>query len=206
MKIAFENVSTLYLENFNFEIEIKGLKIISDVGGDMPRRILRTIVGLDEIYKGRITVDDEDLQSFLARDAQIKNFGYIFDEGIMLSNLSLLENLMLPLGWVNPHIDKQQAQSEIEEWLGRFELDLDLAQRPVYYRNAQLKLLGWVRTLVVSPRVLLIENPFYLLNKGERGVIKRIISEIRGSYPILIASMDEDFIESIDAEIICLNS
>ncbi|MCB5234139.1 MAG: hypothetical protein LHW60_02680 [Candidatus Cloacimonetes bacterium] len=205
MKIVFDAVSTVALDKFSLECEIKGLKILHDKESNRPRGILRALIALDDILEGNIYVDGVDLLSFLETESVIKNFGYIFDEGIMLSNLTLLENIMLPISRLEHKIDQDKVREELKMWLQTFELELDMNKRPASYRNSQLKLLGWIRTIMLRPKVLLIENPFYLLNKRERSVIVRVINQIREEFPILIASIDEGFIDNISAEIVTLS-
>lgn len=205
MNIVFDNVSTVCLDKLSFDCNLRGLKIIRDDESDRPRGILRALIALDDILQGNIYVDGVDLFTFLEKEPVIKNFGYIFDEGIMLSNLTLFENIMLPFSKLEHKVDKVELKKELDMWLEVFELELDMNKRPASYRNSQLKLLGWIRTLMLRPKVLLIENPFYLLNKRERGVIIRVISQIREEYPILIVSIDDDFIANVPAEIITLS-
>ncbi|MFW5627915.1 MAG: hypothetical protein ACOCG6_01620 [Candidatus Cloacimonadaceae bacterium] len=205
MNIVFDNVTTVCLDELSLELELKGLKIILDDESDRPRGILRALIALDDILQGNIYVDGVDLFTFLEKEPVIKNFGYIFDEGIMLSNLTLFENIMLPFSKLEHKVDKVELKKELDMWLEVFELELDMNKRPASYRNSQLKLLGWIRTLMLRPKVLLIENPFYLLNKRERGVIIRVINQIREEYPILIVSIDDDFIDQVSAEITTLS-
>lgn len=205
MKIVFDAVSTVSLDKFSLDCEIKGLKILHDKESNRPRGVLRALIALDDIMEGNIYVDGVDLLSFLETESVIKNFGYIFDEGIMLSNLTLLENIMLPISRLEHKIEQDKVREELKMWLQTFELELDMNKRPSSYRNSQLKLLGWIRTIMLRPKVLLIENPFYLLNKRERSVIVRVINQIREEFPILIASIDEGFIDNISAEIVTLS-
>jgi len=171
MNIVFDNVTTVCLDELSLELELKGLKIILDDESDRPRGILRALIALDDILRGNIYVDGVDLFTFLEKEPVVRNFGYIFDEGIMLSNLTLFENIMLPFSKLENRVDKVELKKELDKWLEVFELELDMNKRPASYRNSQLKLLGWIRTLMLRPKVLLIENPFYLLNRRERGVI-----------------------------------
>ncbi len=205
MNIVFDNVTTVCLDELSLELELKGLKIILDDESDRPRGILRALITLDDILRGNIYVDGVDLITFLEKEPVVRNFGYIFDEGIMLSNLTLFENIMLPFSKLENRVDKVELKKELDKWLEVFELELDMDKRPASYRNSQLKLLGWIRTIMLRPKVLLIENPFYLLNKRERGVIIRVINQIREEYPILIVSIDDDFIDQVSAEITTLS-
>jgi energy-coupling factor transporter ATP-binding protein EcfA2 len=100
---------------------------------------------------------------------------------------------MLPLRWLNPGLDEIEMDGLIHSWLDTFQLNLDLSLRPVAYRPGPLKLLSFIRALLLAPRALVIDDPYYLLNKGERKVLYDILTRLRYSYPMLIASTDDDF-------------
>jgi ABC-type lipoprotein export system ATPase subunit len=207
MIVTFDNVSTKEgIRNLNLSLDLSRVTVLFDPTENLSRAILNSIVGLDEIHDGEISVDGIRLQDFLCREPQISNFGYVFDEGIMLSNLSLKENLMLPLRWINPNLNEAETENLIQSWLNTFGLKLDITQRPVVYRPGPLKLLSIVRTLLIAPKVLIIDDPYYILNKKERDVVYRVLRLLKNSYPMLIASIDDDFGAVFADEIIDLSA
>lgn len=207
MNVIFEDVcSKEGIHRLNLSLDLSHVTLLLDHMEHLSRAILNAIVGLDEIYQGEIWVDDTPLLDYLNREPQARSFGYIFDEGIMLSNLSLKENLMLPLRWLNPNLEQSEMDILIQSWMNTFELKLDLNQRPVAYRSGELKLLSYVRTLLIAPKVLIIDDPFYILNKRERHILYRVLSQLKSSYPILIASGDDDFGVGFADEVIDLST
>lgn len=207
MIVTFDKVSTKEgIRELSLSIDLSRVTVLADPTENLSRAILNSMVGLDEIREGEITVDGLPLHDFLCGEPQISNFGYVFDEGIMLSNLSLKENLMLPLRWINPNLDEAETEALIQSWLKTFSLKLDMTQRPVAYRPGPLKLLSFVRTLLIAPRVLIIDDPYYILNKKERDVVHNVLWMLKNSYPMLIASIDDDFGAAFADEIIDLSA
>ncbi len=206
MKIEFINVSSKEgLRNLTLELKLNKVVLLRDPSENLSRAILNAIVGLDEIWGGEIRIDDTGINDFLQKEPQIRSFGYIFDEGIMLSNLSLMENLMLPLRWLNPFLNENETRELIDSWMRTFGLDLDISQRPVCYHAGELKMLSFVRTLLIAPKVLLIDDPYYMLNKPERENLFRNLRALTSSYPMLIASLDDDFGDGFADQIIDLS-
>ncbi|MDI3503325.1 MAG: phospholipid/cholesterol/gamma-HCH transport system ATP-binding protein [Candidatus Cloacimonadota bacterium] len=207
MIVKFDSVSSRAgLCNFSLSIPLDQVTLLYDPSKIFSASILRAMLGLDEIYSGNIYYDGIDLDQYFADGVQTSKLGYVFDEGIMLSNLSLQENLLLPLHWVKPELDTAQSDALISHWMELFELKLDLKQRPELCRPGQLKLLGFVRTLLVNPNYLLLDDPFYLLNKLEREILYRVIKQLKASYPMLIASIDDEFGAGFADAIIDLSS
>ncbi len=194
MIVRFDSVySREGLWNLSLSLNLDRITQLYDPVGDLSRVILAAMAGLDEIYSGEIYFGEQPLESFLADGPQIRRLGYVFDEGVMLSNLSLKENLLLPLRRLGYKLDEVKNDALIAEWMDRLELDMNLSRRPVFYRPGQLKLLGFMRTIMINPKVLLIDNPFYLLNKNERAVLYRALLQLKSSHPMLIASIDDEF-------------
>jgi ABC-type sulfate/molybdate transport systems ATPase subunit len=207
MIVVFDAVSSREgLHELSLSLNLDQVTQLYDPSENISRAILNAMVGLDKLYSGEIYFDQTPLHDFIQDGPQICKVGYVFDEGIMLSNLSLQENLMLPLRWLNPHLDEEQTGLLIQNWMQSFELKLDLSKRPVAYHPGQLKLLGFVRTLLLDPKVMLIDDPFFLLNKIERKVLLKVLSELRNTYPMLIASIDDEFGAEFADEVIDLSS
>lgn len=206
MIVNFANVTSHEgLKDFSLKLDLGHITQLFDPSENLSRAILNAMAGLDTLYSGEIYFDELPLHDFTLNGPQIRKLGYVFDEGIMLSNLSLLENLMLPLRWLNPDLDEAATAVRIRDWMQRFELKLDLSQRPAEYHPGQLKLLGFVRTILIEPKIFLIDDPFYLLNKIERKILFKVLSELRSSHPMVIASIDDEFGAGFASEVIDLS-
>jgi ABC-type branched-subunit amino acid transport system ATPase component len=112
---------------------------------------------------------------------------------------------MLPLRWLNPLLNENETRELIDSWMRTFGLDLDISQRPVCYHAGELKMLSFVRTLLIAPKVLMIDDPYYMLNKPERENLFRNLRALTSSYPMLIASLDDDFGDGFADQIIDLS-
>lgn len=194
MKIVFDQLCTHDgIRNLDLEIDLTRITTLYDPQENLSRAILYALVGLDRIISGEITIDGIPFAEYSSREPLVKSFAYVFDEGIMLANLTLKENLMLPLRWLNPNLNEAEIDELIHSWLHTFNLDMDLTLRPVAYRAGPLKLLSFVRALLLAPRALVLDDPFYLLNKSERQALFSVLGRLRNSYPMLIASADDEF-------------
>ncbi len=207
MKVVFRDVcSREGIRNLNLELDLSRINLLYDPSEKLSTAICNALMGLDEVLEGSILLDGIPLHEVFENEPQIRSFAYVFDEGIMLSNLSLRENLMLPLRWLNPHLNEAETDVMINSWMRTFGLALDLDQRPVVYRPGDLKLLSYVRALLIAPKLLIIDDPYYLLNKREREKLYRVLHSLKSSFPMLIASIDDDFGKPFADELIDLSN
>ncbi|HRY83082.1 MAG TPA: hypothetical protein P5533_00445 [Candidatus Cloacimonadota bacterium] len=203
MKIIFDRVcSSGGLQDLSLELLVERVCVINDSTELQGKRILNTIIGLDEIISGSLTIDGIPWLEFISHQPMPRVFGYVFDEAVMLSNLSLRENLLLPYRMLNDDKADDNFETEVQDWMRQFGLSLDLASRPNVIRPPELKLLGFIRPLLFSPRLLLIDNPYYLLNEPQRCTVLEVLNRLKSSLPLLILSSDSDFNRGFAAQII----
>lgn len=194
MRICFENVSTDGgLKELSLEIPVDGCTVIDDQAETQSPHILRVLAGLEAITGGKVCIDGTPSREFFSSRSLHQVFGYVFDEGIMLSNLSLRENIMLPLRRFGKDKPKDRIEVSLEKWMQRFGLDIDLGLRPAVVNAARLKYISYIRALLLEPDILVIDDPYYLLNKKERAVMLGVLNGLKRDTALLIASTDDDF-------------
>lgn len=205
MKISIRNLCTTELNcNLSVDFNLEGILVLFDKDEERASAILKCLVDVDSIYEGSIFIDDSSITEFYEVNKITEVFGYIFNEGIMLSNLSIKENFLLPyrLRWNNANMD--DFEIKVKKWLDFFQLSQDLNQRPAFVKPDTLKQLCFIRTLLLEPKVLLIDNPYYLLNQFQRQKLFQLLTQLKKSYPMLIASTDEDFTKKFADSVIFL--
>jgi phospholipid/cholesterol/gamma-HCH transport system ATP-binding protein len=205
VNISIRNLCTTELNcRLSVDFKIEGALVLFDKDEDRASAILKCLVDEDFIVEGGIFINNLSITEFYEVNNITEVFGYIFNEGIMLSNLSVKENFLLPykLRWKNA--DMSDFELKIKKWLDFFQLSQDLNQRPAFIKPAILKQLCFIRTLLLEPKILLIDNPYYLLNQFQRQKLFHILIHLKNTYPMLIASTDKDFTKSFADTVILL--
>lgn len=194
MKIEFQSVGTdAGLQGLDLAFELDRLTVLHDPYEELSGPILSALAGQSAILEGELAIDGVPVDQKQWSRPLHKVFGYIFDEGIMLANLSLRENLLLPLRWENPKLKDEEFDRLAAPWLELFEIRLDLGLRPAMVKAAPRKFLSYIRSLMLEPDYLLIDDPYYLLNKVERKIMLKALRSLKDSHKMLIASSDDDF-------------
>lgn len=203
MRIVFERVTTDGgLRDHSLILDIHGVTLLKTNDNELGKAILNAIIGLDEVISGNLTIDGIPLEEYLGVTQLPQAIGYVFDEGIMLSNLTLRENLLLPYRMIADDTADDNFNQEIGEWMRRFELNIDLDKRPDFVKPSDLKVLSFIRPLLFSPKLLLVDDPYYLLSQTQRKAVLRVLCELKADHLMLILSLDEDFVHGFGAEIV----
>lgn len=225
MDIIFRNVVVDGLLNdFNLQFAVRGCTVLYDPCERIASSVLSTLVGVTELEKGEILLDGIPRDEYLEQHSLLSTFSLVFNEGIMLSNLSVYENLLLPWNKRFDTEDYSTFKEELQILMAELKLNCGLDLRPVNLSPAQRKFFCFVRSLLLKPQIMLIDDPYYLFNKNERKMIYDFIvkhsirsnatessnypNNILGKEPflqeMLIGSSDDDFTGEIATQIIDL--
>jgi len=164
--------------------------------------LLEALCGINDSFEQLIVIDETPISDFPAGGSDV--FAYVFDEGIMISNLTLVENLYLPFQLRFGNDKRESFEQELENWMQVFELKTDLSLRPAFVKAAQKKLLCYIRALLLKPRVLLFDNPLYLLSSNERRRLLSILEDLKRDFAMLICSNDDEFASGFCSSIITI--
>ena len=81
-------------------------------------------------------------------------------------------------------------------------VEMDLNIRPADVKPSILKFLSYTRSLVLKPKYLLIDSPYYQLNKMERKIMFNVLSQLRDTHKMLLARSDDDFAGGFSDELV----
>jgi lipoprotein-releasing system ATP-binding protein len=88
------------LENIDLTIEKGDLVAISGQSGAGKSTLLHIIASLDEASSGNILYDEKPIgghTNFALSDIRLNNFGFVYQFHHLLEDLTVLENIMIPL-------------------------------------------------------------------------------------------------------------
>ena len=109
-------------------------------------------------YHGADTTQDIAALDEAARSRlRLKEFGFIFQFGQLLPDLSALDNVTIPL--LLAGTPRRRALAQARETLGELGLSEHLDKRPTQLSGGQAQRAAVARALVTSPRVLFADEP-----------------------------------------------
>ena len=116
-------------------------------------------------YRGRdLTAMNDSTRSELRRT----EFGFVFQFGQLVPELTCLENVALPLRLSG--MKRKDAERAAKEWMSRLEVDTVADQRPGETSGGQGQRVAVARALVTAPKVVFADEPTGALDSlnGER--------------------------------------
>lgn len=165
---------------------------------------LQCISGLRQPDNGSVAFESEDLYglSESARSAlRLKSFGFVFQSSELISELSLLENIALPL-----ELNGATRRASIKE-ARRVATLLDLAEsmnrRPSKVSGGQRQRAAIGRAIGIRPKVVFADEPTGALDGENRELVMRLLRDlcVRVGSLLIVVTHDPDVARSLGRQI-----
>jgi osmoprotectant transport system ATP-binding protein len=189
----------------NFSIERGKTTVLIGPSGCGKSTLLRLIIGLIEPDSGSIKFDGEPITSDKI-DALRRRIGYVIQEGGLFPHLSARANVLLMAHHVGK--SREEMQSRLVELceLTRFSDNL-LPRYPVELSGGQRQRVSLMRALMLSPELLLLDEPLGALDPLVRASLQKDLKEIFVRLQQTVLFVTHDLAEAIyfGDEIVLMN-
>ncbi|MCV3213410.1 ABC transporter ATP-binding protein [Plectonema radiosum NIES-515] len=189
--IRIENVFKIYgrgetevkaLNDVNLIIEQGEYCSIMGPSGSGKSTAMNIIGCLDRPTSGHYYLDNIDVaqldDSALAH-IRNKKLGFVFQQFHLLSQLSALENVILPMVYAG--VSNSERRDRATEALGRVGLEKRLNNKPTQLSGGQQQRVAIARAIVNRPVVLLADEPTGALDSRTTQEVLDIFSELNAS-------------------------
>ena len=186
------------LENINLTIEKGDLVAISGQSGAGKSTLLHIIASLDEASSGNIFYDEKPIEghtNFALSNIRLNNFGFVYQFHHLLEDLTVLENIMIPLQLAG-NTKKQNVYNIIDE-VG---LSSRVNHLPWKLSGGEKQRVAIARALINNPDFIFLDEPTGNLDEENASIIQNLLLEIskRNNIALVTATHDNNFIESFN--------
>ena len=206
-KIAFKNLSYhhdengIILENVSQEFPKNIPLILQGRAGSGRSTVLKILIGLIAPTEGDYLINDQIVSdySYDQFDPIRLNFGITQEQPGLLSNMSLFENLKLPMDF-HTQISSEEKRDYIENLFKLFDLQDQMHKRPMFTTAGTRKVVGLLRAFILKPQVLILNNPTQSLQMEHIPILLDLINlyqKMNDLKFMFFVSDDEDFYQNI---------
>src|SRR6202522_285280 len=169
---------TWVLRRINLEIRVGEFITIMGPSGAGKSSLLNILALLDDSWQGEYWFREQAVQAMKRRErAELakRNVGMVFQSYTLLDDLTVRENIDLPLSYKDiPH---SQRQSMVADVLDRFQIVAKKDLFPSQLSGGQQQLVGIARAVIHKPALLLADEPTGNLHSSQA---KEIMELFRG--------------------------
>ena len=178
------------LRNINLEIQEGEFVSIMGPSGSGKSTLLH-ILGLhDSEWEGEYQFADtavHKLGKSARSDLQKKNIGFIFQAYHLIDDLTVAENLEIPLSYRD--VPRKERQSIVCDMLDRFNIVGKRDLFPSQLSGGQQQLVGVARALVAKPRLLLADEPTGNLHSDQAREIMELFCKLNQESGVTIVQV-----------------
>ncbi|MDF1668663.1 MAG: ABC transporter ATP-binding protein [Roseovarius sp.] len=179
------------VEDFNLKIE-RG-EFISLIGhsGCGKSTVLTMAAGLNEISKGGIVLDGTHVEGADPERA------VVFQSPNLFPWLSAKENVAIGVDKVYPRASQAERQDVVEYYLERVGLGDAMDKSACDLSNGMQQRVGIARAFALSPKLLLLDEPFGMLDSLTRWELQEVLMEVWSRTKVTAICVTHDVDEAI---------
>ena len=210
LSIKLDNVSKGFegktvIDQITCEFKNKEVHVILGKSGTGKSVLLKMIMGLFKPELGRILIDNKDLNIAVNENDLI--LSYIFQSSALLNSLNVLDNITI-------FLDENRIGSKDERVNKAYDILSDLGIQdsaksfPSELSGGMRKRVAIARSLIISPDILLYDEPTAELDPINTKVIAQIIKKLKNDSSItqIVVTQDINFAYSIADKISILEN
>ncbi|RYZ41079.1 MAG: ABC transporter ATP-binding protein [Myxococcaceae bacterium] len=199
-----EGARVRVLDGVSFDVEAGDFVAVVGASGSGKSTLLHLLGGLDVHYQGQVEVGGQKLSGL--RDVELARFrnttvGFVFQSFHLISNLSALENVLLPshFGVVVP--DARKRASMLLERVG---LGSKQDREPVRLSGGERQRVAIARALFGSPKLLLCDEPTGNLDAATGAGVIELFQELHRDGLTLLTVTHEERMSAVARRVLRL--
>ena len=198
IKKSYDGVTVLK----NIDLTISDGEIVSILGpsGCGKTTLLNLILGLTDADSGKIIFDGQDITNV---PMEKRGFNIVFQDYALFPNLNVMQNITYGLK-NTPNISTHEEVNELIELLG---LKPHLDKKIDQLSGGQKQRVALARTMVMKPKILLLDEPLSALDGVIKESIKEKIKQIARDYHLttIIVTHDPEEALTLSDKVLIVN-
>ena len=177
----------------NLDLQIRKQEFITIIGhsGCGKTTMLSMIAGLNPISDGKIKVLGSSIKG------PGPDRGVIFQAPSLMPWLTTYDNVMLGVKKAYPDATKKQKEDICKYYLHKVGMDNSLKKRASEISQGEQQRVGIARAFAIKPKVLLLDEPFGMLDSLTRGQLQDVLIDVWNKEKITAVMITHDVDEAI---------
>ncbi|MFC0118249.1 ABC transporter ATP-binding protein [Pseudoalteromonas xiamenensis] len=190
-----QDVETTALNHINLHISQGEFVAIMGPSGCGKSTLLSILGMLDSPSQGNIEFDGTDISGFSeAKLAQLRkaSIGFVFQSFNLIDELTVYENVELPLQYLN--VSKSERKARVEAILKRVAIDHRADHFPQQLSGGQQQRVAIARALVIKPKLILADEPTGNLDSKNGEEVMGMLRELNreGTTVIMVTHSEKE--------------
>ena len=190
-----DEVETVALNKISFEIKQGEFVSIMGPSGCGKSTLLNVLGLLDDADMGSYLFNGIEVIKFNERkraDIRKENIGFVFQSFNLIDELSVFENVELPLIYLN--VKANERKERVESVLDKMQITHRKKHFPQQLSGGQQQRVAVARAVVNSPKIILADEPTGNLDSSNGNEVMQLLTDLneKGTTVIMVTHSEHD--------------
>ena len=162
--------NAVIVKDFNLKIDEGEFVCIIGHSGCGKSTVLSMVAGLNEITDGSVVLGKREI------NGAAPDRGVVFQAPCLLPWMTVYENVMIGVNQVYYHATREERRQVATYYLARVGLGGSMHKRPQELSAGMRQRVGLARAFALSPRMLLLDEPFGMLDKLTKFDLQQVLA------------------------------
>ena len=181
------------LNNVDLEIFDGDFTVIMGPSGSGKSTLLYCLSGMDKVTQGKVFYKDKDITKLKEKELvalRKGEFGFIFQQMHLVSNLTLFENVAVP-GYLNKKKSGKEVNERAKMLLKNVNLEKAMKRLPSQVSGGEQQRAAISRAIINEPQLLFGDEPTGALNRNNTNVVLDLLTNLHeNGQSILLVTHD----------------
>lgn len=184
---------TKALDRVSFQVQTGEFISVMGASGSGKTTLLNCISTIDSVSAGHIFLEDKDLTSIPEDELAVfrrDNLGFVFQDFNLLDNLTLEENIALPL--TLNRLPPQEIDACVRKIADTLQLGDALKKFPYQVSGGQKQRCAFARAVTGEPKLIMADEPTGSLDSNSARILLEIMSQLNRKLNATIIMVTHD--------------
>lgn len=180
---AHNGVQSHILSNLDLDVYEGDFTVIMGASGSGKSTLLYSLSGMDRATGGQVIYGGRDIVKMSEKELsalRCGDFGFVFQQMHLVSNLSLFENIAVS-GYLNKSRTAAQTDGRTRELLEKMGLSHILGHLPSQCSGGEQQRCAIARAVVNEPKLLFADEPTGALNRSNTVEVLNLLSKLNAA-------------------------
>lgn len=176
----FNETAQPILQHIDVDIYEGDFTVIMGSSGAGKSTLLYALSGMNQIDEGEIFYKNKDIANIKEKQMaalRSNEFGFVFQQTHLVSNLTLLENVTVA-GYLNPKRTGKETDERAKQLLHSMHVEHAMDRLPSRVSGGEAQRAAIARAMINEPKLLFADEPTGALNRKNSDEVLSILSEL----------------------------
>ncbi len=157
--------------------------VIMGASGSGKSTLLYVLSGMDRATSGKVIYNKKDIVKMQEKNAaklRQNDFGFVFQQMHLVSNLTLFENIAVP-GYLNKSKSSKETNARADELLEKLNISHVKSHFPSQVSGGEQQRCAIARAIINEPKIIFADEPTGSLNRKNSIEVLNLLTELNNS-------------------------